>query len=133
MARLRMDTGAAAVEFALLLPILLTLVFGIIDFGRAYHAQVTLTHGAREGVRVLAFGGTQADVQDRLDAGQLTPALSGVSISSALTCGTGDAELVLAQEFDFITPLPGLGIFYGGSTWSSTADLTGRAVMRCGG
>ncbi len=137
MNRLRTDArdgGAAAVEFALVLPILLLLVFGIIDFGRAYHAQVTLTHGAREGVRVVAFGGTQADVQARLDAGALTPgALGPVSISSVVTCGTGDAELVLVEKFNFITPLPGLASFYGGSIADSTADLTGKAVMRCGG
>jgi len=35
------DRGAAAVEFALLLPVLLLLVFGIIDFGRALNAQIT--------------------------------------------------------------------------------------------
>ena len=60
------DRGAAAVEFALLLPVLLLLVFGIIDFGRALNAQVTLTQAAREGARMAALGepnvvsGTQA-------------------------------------------------------------------------
>ena len=47
-----LDRGAAAVEFALLLPLLLLLVFGIIDFGRALNAQVTLTQAAREGARL---------------------------------------------------------------------------------
>src|SRR5215472_18044642 len=60
------DRGAAAVEFALLLPLLLLLVFGIIDFGRAINAQITLTQAAREGARLAALGqpnvvsGTQA-------------------------------------------------------------------------
>src|SRR5215469_8310359 len=60
------DRGAAAVEFALLLPLLLLLVFGIIDFGRALNAQITLTQAAREGSRLAALGesnvvsGTQA-------------------------------------------------------------------------
>ena len=62
----RRDRGAAAVEFALLLPVLLLLVFGIIDFGRALNAQITLTQAAREGARLAALGqsnvvsGTQA-------------------------------------------------------------------------
>ena len=47
--------GAAAVEFALVLPILVLLVFGVIEFGRAYHARSTLAHAARQGVRVAAL------------------------------------------------------------------------------
>jgi len=43
------DQGAAAVEFAIMLPLLLLLIFGIIDFGRALNAQVTITQAAREG------------------------------------------------------------------------------------
>src|ERR1039458_5924651 len=50
------ERGAAAVEFALLLPVLLLLVFGIVDFGRALNAQITLTQAAREGVRLAALG-----------------------------------------------------------------------------
>ena len=50
------DRGAAAVEFALLLPLLLLIVFGIIDFGRALNAQITLTQAAREGARLDGAG-----------------------------------------------------------------------------
>src|SRR5215469_15927355 len=50
------ERGAAAVEFALLLPLLLLLVFGIIDFGRAINAQITITQAAREGARAHALG-----------------------------------------------------------------------------
>jgi Flp pilus assembly protein TadG len=49
------DRGAAAVEFALVVPILLTLVIGIIEFGRAYNIQTTLSNAARDGVRVMAL------------------------------------------------------------------------------
>ncbi len=45
------DSGAAAVEFALIVPILFLLIFGIVDFGRAYQAKVELAHAAREGAR----------------------------------------------------------------------------------
>src|SRR3954470_16191750 len=56
--RRRGEDGAAAVEFALLLPILLIVVFGIIDFGRLYNMQIALSQGAREGVRGVALGTT---------------------------------------------------------------------------
>ncbi|MCT1433984.1 pilus assembly protein, partial [Dietzia maris] len=49
------DRGAAAVEFALVLPILLLLVLGILEFGRAYHVQTILSNAARDGVRVMAL------------------------------------------------------------------------------
>ncbi len=50
------DRGSVAVEFALLLPVLLLLIFGIIDFGRAINAQITLTQAAREGARLASLG-----------------------------------------------------------------------------
>ena len=59
------DRGATAVEFALVLPLLLLLVFGIIDFGRALNAQITLTQAAREGARLEALGDSSAAVQAR--------------------------------------------------------------------
>jgi Flp pilus assembly protein TadG len=49
------DRGAAAVEFALVLPILLLLVFGIIQFGHAYQVQTSLSGAAREGAREMAI------------------------------------------------------------------------------
>ena len=56
------DRGASAVEFALVLPLLLLIVFGIIDFGRALNAQITLTQAAREGARLDAVGDDQGSV-----------------------------------------------------------------------
>ena len=57
------DRGAAAVEFALVVPLLLLLVFGIIDYGRFFFDSVSLRQGAREGARqavVQIYGGKQA-------------------------------------------------------------------------
>jgi Flp pilus assembly protein TadG len=49
------ESGASAVEFALVLPLLLILVFGTITGGMLYNEQLTLTQAAREGAR---FGAT---------------------------------------------------------------------------
>ena len=43
------DQGSAAVEFVLVLPVLLIILFGIIDFGRLLHAKLQLAEAAREG------------------------------------------------------------------------------------
>ncbi len=44
-------TGQTLVEFALVVPLLLTIVFGIIEFGVLFSVYVGLTNGAREGAR----------------------------------------------------------------------------------
>ena len=47
----RHDRGAAAVEFALVVPVLFLRVFGIMDYGRLFFDSVSLRQGAREGAR----------------------------------------------------------------------------------
>lgn len=58
MKRLRCQAGSNLVEFALLLPLLLLLVFGIIDFGFALYDKAIITNAAREAAR---FGIVYAD------------------------------------------------------------------------
>src|SRR6478609_11994972 len=84
------ERGAALVEFAIILPILLTLVFGIIEFGRAYEVKVQLTGGVREGARALALGKTPAQAnQAVIDA---TPGLNlGSATFSNTSCPAGGA------------------------------------------
>jgi Flp pilus assembly protein TadG len=62
------DRGAAAVEFALIVPILLILVFGIVDFGLAMFSQNMVGNAAREGARTASLGGTQAQTEQAATA-----------------------------------------------------------------
>ncbi|ACB85885.1 TadE/TadG family type IV pilus assembly protein [Natranaerobius thermophilus] len=48
---LHRERGQALVELAFVLPVLLLLVFGIIEFGSIFHAQLTLNNASREGAR----------------------------------------------------------------------------------
>jgi Flp pilus assembly pilin Flp len=125
------ERGAAAVEFALLLPLLVLIVFGIVDFGRAINAQITLTQAAREGARALALG--QTDYQTRgLDA---AIGFSGVTVtdlpdSNGVTgCPPGaeqtgdDAVVQVTYTFSFITPV--------GFAFGPTKTLTAEGVMPC--
>jgi Flp pilus assembly protein TadG len=49
--RLRSEGGGVAVEFAILLPVFLLLVFGIVDFGHAWYMKQLVSNASREGAR----------------------------------------------------------------------------------
>lgn len=118
----RQEQGAVAVEFALILPILVLLVFGIVEFGRAYNAKISLQHAAREGVRVHALQTGEDPVAITKAA---AASLDGSQITVAFTaCNSGDpTELTATYPFSYNVPLLGAG----------TLDLTAKGVMRCGG
>ncbi len=96
------DRGATAVEFALVLPLLLLLVCGIIDFGRALNAQITLTQAAREGARLEALGDSSGAVQTRTKAA--APDLSGGQRDDRASCapGAGPAANATGQRQLFV-------------------------------
>jgi Flp pilus assembly pilin Flp len=52
----RGQDGAAAVEFALLLPLLVLLLFGFIQFGLAFNTRIQATNAAREAARQAVVG-----------------------------------------------------------------------------
>lgn len=131
------DRGAAAVEFALLLPLMLLIVLGIIDFGRMLNAQQTLTNAAREGSRLVAFG--QQDVVGRTQAA--ATGLSPVNVSIQKSCPVGasgstggmagDGSVQTSYTFQFS---PGLGYlvgFFGGNGLSGQTTLSAVGVMPC--
>jgi Flp pilus assembly protein TadG len=63
----RDDRGQALVEFALLVPILLLLILGVVEFGRAWNAYQVITDAAREGARVAVVNNTSANVADSVE------------------------------------------------------------------
>ena len=83
--RRRKDTGAAAVEFALVLPILLTLVFGIIYFGYIFAAQISLNSSARDAARaavVQPLGGSGTGMKCSVVAAAARKGASTIGIAS---------------------------------------------------
>ena len=51
---LKDSTGASALEFAVVAPFLMLLIFGMIEFGWVFQNQLAITHAAREGARLAA-------------------------------------------------------------------------------
>jgi len=127
--RLHDQRGASAVEFALIVPLLIVLVIGIAEFGRAFQVQATLSAAAREGVRVMALqndpAAARAAVRDA--ATSLNPSITNAQISiSPASCpttgGTTYVRLTISYSSPFLTDFFGDGV-----------DLTGTGVMRCNG
>jgi Flp pilus assembly protein TadG len=129
--RQRRERGAAAVEFALVVPLLLILVLGIFEFGRAYNIQTTLSAAAREGVRVMALENSASAARASTQAA----AASAVSLS--------DAQITVSPS---ICPEPGPGATPATATVTVTyampfitaffgpsLTMTGKGVMRCNG
>jgi Flp pilus assembly protein TadG len=130
----RRDAGASAVEMAIVLPLLAFLVMGVVDFGRALNAEIQLSQGAREGVRLAALAGgnaayDKAAVRARVILAAPAPGFSGTpTIADAdisLCTNTSPASAVASVT----AKLAFRGILWtpGGGTLQQTA------VMRCGG
>ncbi|GAB2834599.1 TadE/TadG family type IV pilus assembly protein [Lentzea nigeriaca] len=124
------DRGAAAVEFALVLPVLLLVMCGIIDFGRALHAQVVLTQAAREGARLAALGEPDTVSRTRDAAGSLTAVEVDVTACPA-NLAAADAVVTVTHDFTFATPIDAIAGTFGGDIGPIT--LSGKGVMRCQG
>ncbi len=127
MRKLCAERGAAAVEFALVLPVLIILVLGIVEFGRAFQVQATLAAAAREGVRTMAIedDAAAARAAARAVSTSLNPALTDADIQvnpASCAASAGNATVTITYHQPFFTSFFGSGL-----------DLTGEGVMRCHG
>ena len=111
-------------EFALLLPIIIILAMGIIEFGRGYNATIELTGAVREGARALALGQSSSDAADAIVAA--SPGLSPVpSVSGIASCPNGADQARITANYSLVYEIP----FVTQGTW----DISRTGVMRCGG
>ncbi|GGS86903.1 hypothetical protein GCM10010156_51830 [Planobispora rosea] len=116
-------------ETALMLPVILFLLFAIIDFGRMFNAQVTLTEAAREGARAVALGHLAGPRVESAVYG-LSPVTTTVTSCPIAPDPGADAVVEVRHPFEFITPMAGLAALFGGGL-DGPITLTGRGVMPC--
>jgi Flp pilus assembly protein TadG len=111
------ERGAAMLETALTLPLILLVSVSIFEFGRAYQMVQVLTNAAREGARVAVLpGSTSSDVQSRvvayLNAGQVPNANSAAVVvqpNVAISYGSGSAtgsKVTVNYPFSFMVLNP---------------------------
>ncbi|MEV7131410.1 TadE/TadG family type IV pilus assembly protein [Arthrobacter sp. NPDC093128] len=119
------ERGAAAVEFAILAPVLVMLLLGITEFGRAYNAQASLSSAAREGVRVMAISNDQAAARTAAKnaAVSLKPALTDANISFGTASCAPNVQMTITISYNLSTMTGVAGPF----------PMTGKGAMLCGG
>jgi len=120
---IKSEKGASAVEFALILPILIILVFGIFEFGIAFNNYITITHAAREGARIAAVDLNNPDLKDiiieRAYPVPITP--DDITISTPEGINIGDpVEVEITYAISITIPLVG--------SWD--IPLKNKAIMR---
>jgi Flp pilus assembly protein TadG len=119
-ADIRAEQGQAAVEFALVVPLLLVLLLGIVEFGIAFSHYVTLTDAARVGARkaitVRIGGGTPTDAAQavRDAAGGLTASdLQVTVVDSDWTTSGSQITVTATYPYSINIPLLGMSIVSG--------------------
>jgi Flp pilus assembly protein TadG len=116
-ARMGREDGAAAVEMALILALLFTLLFGIIWYGWTFTRWMGVTHAAREGVRQLSIGIAAAQAES--DAVDLSSG-AGASIGCVASVPADD-RVKMTCSVDYPPPL----LFF-----SHSGQISSEATMR---
>lgn len=136
MSRKRNERGAALIETAITLPIILLISVGIFEFGRAFQTWQVLTNAAREGARQSVIGSaTVADVQTTVRTYMRNGGLSladsdtvTINVQQTVAVGTAQASSVtISYPFSFMMLNPIIKMVTPGST-TGAAPLTMSSV-----
>lgn len=128
--RLERDRGAAAVEFALVAVLLVTLLVGIMEFGRLWAIQGSLAQAARDGARTAAITGSDTAGKARLEesfrplGGAAGDGLGNQLPQQTGTVGQPNCEWSVQPTYE-VRSLTG----FIGEGWTVSA----RGTMRCDG
>jgi Flp pilus assembly protein TadG len=136
--RLRNQRGAALLETAVTLPLVLLVTVSIFEFGRAYQTWQVLTNAAREGARIAVIAGhTDTQVTDAvrtyMQNGQLPAhAAATVSVNRNVPFGSTSASTVTVSypfQFTVLNPVVRL-VTPSSSTGQGTTNMMATATMR---
>jgi Flp pilus assembly protein TadG len=138
MKRIRNQKGAALLETAITIPLILAVCVAIFEFGRAYQTWQVLTNAAREGARVAILAETTnsqvtAAVRNYMQTGQL-PKYSSASVTVERTVPFGAntaSRVTVTYPFDFTVLNPVMRLLNSSSTTGKGATMmTSTALMR---
>ena len=138
----RGERGAALLEMALTLPLMLLVAIGIVEFGRAYQTWQVLTNAAREGARIAVLPGIDdatvtSRVQSYMSDGQLpNSATATIAITRNNTIAIGASGTATASRvtvnypFTFMVLQPIAQLVDPRATAGAPLTMTATALMR---
>jgi len=133
------------VEFSLIIPILLLLILGTVDFAMGFKSYVELTNATREGARYAVVGNPaglyptdctgldRGNVVSRVckSAPDMTDDMTDVTVSYPNGSTSGSSVVVTADyRYDLITPLSSIVTLISGGEFPGYFDLSSRTDMR---
>lgn len=133
------ERGQSAVEFALVLPLLLVLLLGIIEFGWFLNAKITITGAAREGARHYAIHKNDTAGVEEIVDNYLNPTIvstSTVTASTADSTTTPVVKMAVVTVTGEVSGITGafnglMAAFFGGGVFSGNkVSMTSTASMR---
>jgi Flp pilus assembly protein TadG len=117
--RIRDEQGQTMAEFALVLPIFITLLFAIIQFGIAFNNYVTLTDAARAGARKGAVSRNDSDPAAtcqnyvKASAGDLTPGSISVTCTPSSGSWSPGNDVTVDAQYPYSINIFGMTLFSG--------------------
>jgi Flp pilus assembly protein TadG len=135
----RKERGAALIESAITIPIILLISVGIFEFGRAFQTWQVLTNAAREGARVSIITGkseeeVRAAVVKYMQVGGLKvdeEATPSIEVNRAFALGPNTAsEITVRYPFQFVVLGPVLQLVTPSSTQGNDLTMGAVALMR---
>lgn len=137
--RMARQEGQSLIEMAMVLPLLLGVVVGILEFGRAWNVRQVTTHAAREAARLAILessdeGQVRAAVEAQLSRAGLDPEQAEIQISG-VDGDVGDlVDIQVVQPFTFQYLGPLLGLLTAGEDDEGeppgTIEIEAQIVMR---
>lgn len=136
--RIRNQRGAALLETAITIPLILLVSVSIFEFGRAYQTWQVLTNAAREGARIAILSDTTdaqvtSAVRDYMTGGRL-PAAATAAISVERTVPFGErtaSRITVSYPFNFTVLNPVIRLINTSSnTGTGTTTMSSSALMR---
>ncbi|HET6360941.1 MAG TPA: TadE/TadG family type IV pilus assembly protein [Gemmatimonadota bacterium] len=130
------DAGQSLVEFAILVPVLMGVVIGIFEFGRAWNVDQVLTNAAREGARLAVIGtSNEGDVIEAVETAltnaALDPSVATISVDGVEDTYGTPATVVVAYPYQFVFLGPIMAFLGDGEGDAPGAiTLTSQIVMR---
>ncbi|MBN1919649.1 MAG: pilus assembly protein [Anaerolineae bacterium] len=126
------EKGQSIVEMALLLPVLLLMLMGLLDFGRVYYVMVALNDAAQEGAAYAASRPSDttgiAERAASASTGLITVSTDDVSVTIAGGTPAAGAAVTVAVQYEFTFYTPIAQTFFEGNTVTLEAE-TSNAII----